>query len=501
MPPTDSSPLALAIDLGASSGRVIAGNWQNDRLGIEEVHRFPNGGVLANGQLMWNWLGLWQGVVDGLTLAGSKFGARVQSLGVDTWGVDFALLSRDGQLIHPPTHHRDARTRGMMEKLFEIVPREEVFAATGLQFLEINTLFQLFAMRQQNSVALEQADRLLMMPDLFHWLLAGELSNERTDASTSQMLDPQTGEWARALVDKTGLPSKILGPLAEPGTQLGGLQDGLRRQTGLASAQVILPPAHDTAAAVAAVPARSDSRWAFISSGTWSCMGVELPAPQLTSAVSRYNFTNEVGIQRTTRLLKNITGMWLLQQSQQSWARADGQAVEWDQLVQQAAQAEPGRSIIYPDHPDFVAPHDMVAAIQDFTRRTQQPVPADPGAVARCCLESIALRYHQVLGWLEEITGHRLDTIHIIGGGSQNTLLNQLTADITQRVVVAGPVEATALGNLATQFISLGILGSIAQAREVIGRSFSVETFEPSTRCFDYSAAIARFAEFDSLAG
>ena len=492
-----SGPVVLAVDLGASSGRVMVGGWDARQLQLEEIHRFPNGGVQANGQLMWNWLSLWQGVQDGLRQAASQYGDRIQSIGVDTWGVDFALIASDGQLAHSPTHHRDSRTRGMMDKLFEIVPREEVFAATGLQFLEINTLFQLFAMRLNDAVALDNADRLLMMPDMFHWLLSGELSNELTDASTTQMLNPHNHQWARQLVEKVGIPGDILGPLSDPGTVLGPITSEVQQITGLpGKVKIILPPAHDTASAVASVPATGTQHWAFISSGTWSCMGVELASPCLNAAAQKYNFTNEIGINRTTRLLKNITGMWLLQQCQVSWQRNNTQSVEWDALIQLAAKSPPAETLIFPDDAAFVAPLDMVEAIQKFAASTDQPVPQSPGQITRCCLESIALRYRQVLLWLEEVTGQGIERIHIIGGGSQNRFLNQLTADITARPVTAGPVEATAIGSVCTQLTALGHLGSHQQSRQAIGESFAATEFSPD-RHFDYAEAISRFAQLE----
>lgn len=490
-----SAKVYLAVDLGASSGRVLAGLFDGQRLALEEVHRFDNGPVLAADTMHWDLLDLWRHVQDGLRAAASRYGRRIVSVGVDTWGVDFGLLGRHDQLLGNPVHYRDRRTAGILPRAFARVPREEIFAATGLQFMEFNTLYQLWAMRQADSPLLEAARQFLMIPDLFHWLLTGQKGVERTNASTTQFFDPRTGQWARELLKRFEIPTEMLGPILEPGTRLGRLRESVEQQTGLSGVEVVLPGTHDTASAVLAVPSQSPPGerpdWSYISSGTWSLMGVEVPRPVINQRCSELNFTNEGGVGGTTRLLKNIAGLWLLQECRRTW-QAQGRAYGWEDLVERAAAAPPLVSLIDPDDPSFVAPDDMPAAIAGFCQRTSQPVPADDGAMARCVLESLALRYRLVGNWLRELAGGPSGTLHIMGGGAQNRLLCQMAADACGCPVVAGPVEATALGNLLMQAVSWGDVGTIAEGRELIGRSFDVETYEPAnTQRWD--EAFARF--------
>ncbi|MCA9162014.1 MAG: rhamnulokinase family protein [Pirellulaceae bacterium] len=472
----------LAVDLGASSGRVLAGSFDGSRITLEEVHRFDNGGVYVGERLYWNLLGLWEQVKGGLRRAREQFGPRVASVGVDTWGVDFGLLGRDDELLSPPRHYRDRRTAGILDRAFERVSREEIFASSGLQFMEFNTLYQLLAMREQNSSVLEAAQSFMMIPDLFHWLMTGEKANEFSNATTTQFFNPATGEWAKSLLERFDLPTNILQPIVPPGTKLGKLQRQVAEETGLSDVQVVLPGTHDTASAVMAVPTASPPSaqpdWCYISSGTWSLMGVETPGPVINDQCRQYNFTNEGGVGGTIRLLKNIGGLWLVQQSRRSWSMA-GRDYGWTELVRMAEKAPPLRSLIDPDHADFVAPVDMPTAIREYCSRTGQPAPNSEGAIVRTALESLALRYRMVLGWLEQLTGGRIETIHIVGGGSINQLLNQMTADACNRRVVAGPVEATAIGNVMMQVVASGGIGSIAEAREVIRRSFDVTEFTP----------------------
>lgn len=472
----------LGVDLGASSGRVLAGLFDGDKLQLEEAHRFENGGILLGETLYWDVLQLWQNIVDGLRLAASQYGDAVSSIGVDTWGVDFALLGSDDRLLSNPVNYRDARTQGMFEKTFAVVPREEIFAETGLQFMEINTLYQLYAMKVQSWPVLEAADSLLMMGDLFHWLLTGEKANEMTNATTTQFFNPTTGDWSRSLLEKLGLPTSMLKEIIPPGSKLGGLRGTVAEATGLGGVDVVVPGTHDTASAVMAVPAAGVAgekpTWCYISSGTWSLMGVETPRPIINVKCSQLNFTNEGGVGGTTRVLKNIAGLWLVQECRRVW-KEEGRDYSWSELVGLAQDAPPLESLIEPDHGDFVAPKDMPAAIRDFCRRTGQTVPASEGAVIRTALESLALRYRMVLTWLEQLIEGRIETIHIVGGGTQNRELCQMAADATGRQVIAGPVEATAIGNVMMQAVAGGQLGGIAEAREVIRRSFDVEEYTP----------------------
>lgn len=471
----------LAVDLGASGGRVVAGLFDGRQVALEEVHRFDNGPVPVAGHLHWDLLRLWQEVQDGLRSAAVRYGDQLRSVGVDTWGVDFGLLSRRDELLGNPFHYRDPRTQGLVDDVTRhAVSREEIFDYTGLQFMDINTLYQLVAMQRSGSVLLESADTFLMMPDIFHWLLTGQKVNELTNATTTQFFNPRTGAWALELLQRLGLPTHLFREVTPPGTSLGPLRRDVAEAAGLQGVQVVLPGTHDTASAVMAVPARSGAQadWCYISSGTWSLMGAEVPQPVITPLCREYNFTNEGGVGGTTRLLKNIAGLWLIQECRRIW-NLQGHHYGWDRLVEMAEHAEPLRSVIDPNDSSFVAPADMPAAIADFCRRTGQPVPETEGAVVRCALESLAVCYRRVLGWLEELVGHRLNTIHIVGGGVQNRLLCQMAADACGRTVVAGPVEATALGNVLMQAIACGDLPSIAAAREVVERSFPVERYEP----------------------
>jgi rhamnulokinase len=466
----------LAFDLGAESGRGVLGLFDGNQLRLEVVHRFPNGPVRTLDTLHWDVLRLHGEMVHTLRLCAAQHG-NIDSLGVDTWGVDFALLGRDGTLLGNPRHYRDPHTEGVMEKAFAHVPRADIFRQTGLQFMRFNTLYQLLAMQEARSPLLDVAQTLLFMPDLFHYFFTGLKVNEYTDASTSQMLDPTTRSWAHGLVKAFCLPSNILGTLVQPGTVLGPLRAAVVSETGLNAAPVIAPASHDTGSAIAAVPASSSS-WAYISSGTWSLMGVELPAPLLTDAALAANFTNEGGVGGTTRFLKNIMGLWLVQECRRVWERT-GTTYSYDELSRLAEAAPPFVSVIDPDDASFWLPASMSQALADYCRRTGQPAPADAGATVRCALEGLALRYRWVLEKLEQLTGKRLETIHIVGGGSQNALLNQLAADACNRPVLAGPVEATAIGNVLVQAIGFGVLGSLAEAREVVRRSFEVKTFTP----------------------
>ncbi len=472
----------LAIDIGASSGRHVAGSFNGQTLSLREIYRFENGPIRAAGTLYWDLLAQWRDVCRGLRAAATADLGSIASVGVDTWGVDFGLLGRGDELLGNPVAYRDSRTDGLLAEAFELVSRQDIFARTGLQFMQFNTLYQLWAMRRAGSPILDLAESLLMMPDLFHWLLTGVRSNELTNATTTQFYDPQAKRWSHELLEKFGLPAHLLGPLSPPGARLGRLRSDVAEQTGLAGVDVVLPGTHDTASAVAAVPVANPPSqrptWCYISSGTWSLMGAEVPEPVVNDQCLALNFTNEGGIGGTTRLLKNIAGLWLVQECRRVWSE-EGKNLSWNDLIQRAAQAPPLVSLIDPDDPAFLAPANMPQAIRDYCRQTGQPVPEREGAVIGCALESLALRYRQVLLWLEELLGGRIDTIHIVGGGTQNRALCQATADACQRVVLAGPVEATAIGNVVVQAIADGQLSSISEARQVVAASFPPDRYEP----------------------
>lgn len=466
----------LAFDLGAESGRAILGAFDGGRLRLDLVHRFPNSPVRTLDFLHWDILFLYQELLNGLRKADRDHGP-LDALGVDSWGVDFGLLGRNGVLLGNPRHYRDPHTEGIMEAAFARVSRAEIFRRTGLQFLRFNTLFQLLALKRNQSPLLDVAEHLLLIADLFHYFFTGNKTAEYTNASTTQMLDPAKRTWAMDLVGAFGLPTRMLGPLVTPGTVLGPLRNSVASDVGIRPLPVIAPATHDTGAAVAAVPAKGTS-WAYISSGTWSLMGVEIPAPILSDEALAFNFTNEGGVDGSTRLLKNIMGLWLVQECRRVWEKG-GKSFDYTQLASEAEQAPRFRSLIDPDHASFLLPANMPTAIADYCRQTEQPAPLEPGAVIRCAMESLALKYRWVLERLEELLGRSIEVIHIVGGGSQNRLLCQFTADACKRPVYAGPVEATAIGNLIMQARGLGILGSLDDAREIVRRSFALDVYEP----------------------
>ena len=491
-----SEPVRLAVDLGASSGRVVAGTFDGQQLSIREIHRFDNGPTPVAGHLYWDVLHLWDSIQEGLRATVAEVGSDgVLSVGVDTWGVDFGLVGRGDELLGNPYHYRDHRTAGMMERTFQTVSREEIFAETGLQFMELSTLYQLVAMKENQSPLLEVAESFLMMPDLFHWLLTGEKVNEQTNATTTQLFNPNTQNWSHQLADRLGLPTRILGTVVPPGTRLGRVKHDVAAATGLKQAEVLLPGTHDTASAVLSVPASgapsAQPDWCYISSGTWSLMGVEIPMPVITDRCRELNFTNEGGVGGTTRLLKNIAGLWLVQECRRIWGQ-QGRRYDWEQLVQLAQNTQPLVSFVDPDAECFVAPDDMAQAVSGFCSQSSQPVPETDGQIMRCVLESLAMRYRTVLLWLEELTGGRIETLHIVGGGAQNRLLCQMAADATGRRVVTGPVEATAIGNLMMQAVAAGDIDSIDDAREVVRRSFSVDEYVPLDTA-PWDAAFDRF--------
>ncbi len=481
---------------------MVVGRFDGERLRLEEAHRFPNAPVrvpTVNGEtLHWDVLRLWNDIQEGLRKAASQHSSALSGIGVDTWGVDFALLDESDALLGNPVHYRDARNDGMMARVFETVPREEVFDATGLQFLPFNTLYQLMALKSQNSPQLQTARTLLMMPDLLHLWLCGVKAGEYTIASTSQMLDARTRGWHEGLLQRLGLPSNILPDIIAPGTTLGRVRAGLASHIGVASeVPVIAPGSHDTASAVAAVPAEGEN-WAYLSSGTWSLMGIELRAPLLNARVLQRGFTNEGGVAGTIRFLKNIAGLWLVQECRREWARA-GDEYSYDELTQRAGEAAPLQCFVEPDDASFAAPANMTQAIREFCLRTGQTPPDGIGATVRCCLESLALKYRRVLEQLEELRGARLEVLHIVGGGTQNRLLSQMTADCLGRPVICGPVEATATGNILTQALARGELNDVADIRAVVRRSFPLETFEPNIRArTEWESAYERFLRLSS---
>lgn len=478
----------LALDLGASGGRAIIGRFDGERLALEEVHRFANGPLQLptayGSSLFWNALGLLEHVKEGLARAvaccdnaPSASSGGLVSVGLDTWGVDFGLLDRDGVLLGNPYHYRDSRTDGMLAEAFKRAPREEIFAATGIQFMQLNTLYQLLAMVVRDDPTLKAADTLLFTPDLLNYWLTGRKVSERSIASTSQCLDPFTGDWARPLLERLGIPAGIFPALIPAGTPVGELLPHVAEETGARGLTVVAPGCHDTASAVAAVPAEGEN-YAYLSSGTWSLMGVETRQPVVNAKSLAFNVTNEGGVCGTIRLLKNITGLWVIQECRRTWIQ-EGAVLSWADIVRLAAAAPAFSALIDVDARDFMTPGDMPARIQAYCAATGQPVPQDKGTVARVVLESLALKYRRTLELLDELTGQHIPVLHIVGGGTQNRLLSQFAANAIGRPVIAGPVEATAAGNLLMQMLAMGDIASLAEGRAVIRRSFETERFEP----------------------
>ncbi len=458
-----SAKQVVAIDLGAESGRVVQVGLDGQRFQLDVVHRFPNVPVLCRSTLHWDVLRLWHEIVNGLNVVLPS----ASSIAIDTWGVDFALLERDGGLLANPVHYRDSRTEGMMEWVFERVPRRTIFERTGLQFMPLNTLFQLASLVKANSPVLNAASTFLTIADLFNYWLTGARSCEFTHVTTSQCYNPIAAAWDFDTLSAVGVPTHIFPSIVFPGDKLGEYNN----------VPVFAVGAHDTASAVAAVPTTTEN-YVYISSGTWSLMGMELPEPIINDAVYEANLTNEGGVFGTFRFLKNVAGLWIAQQCRAAWAE-HGAEYSYNDLTAQAVNADPFRSLINPDHYLFFPPGDMPQRIREFCRISEQPVPETVGQVMRTVYESLALKYRYVLDSLLSISRRPVDRIHIIGGGAQNALLCQMTADATGRTVIAGPVEATALGNAFVQFIALGELDSITQAREMLSRSGVTMQYEP----------------------
>jgi rhamnulokinase len=462
----------LAFDLGAESGRAIVGRLRSGVLDIREIHRFPNEPVRQNQSLQWDVLRLWLEMRRSLERLS---GESLQSLGVDTWGCDYALLGEQGHLVQNPFHYRDPRTDGVMEAVHQRLPADEIYAATGIQFLPFNTLYQLYAACRATPRLIDAASTFVTIPDLSNFWLTGRVAAEYTNATTTQFVDARTRAWATGLLGQLGIPARLLPPIVEPGVVLGHLTGDA--SPSLAGTPVVLPASHDTGSAVASVAA--GGRRAFISSGTWSLVGTEVPAPIITPRARDLNFTNEGGVCGTTRLLKNVAGMWLLQACRRTWA-ADGAQFEYDELLAAARDERYAFKVLFdPDHGTFLHPSSMLAAIARYCRETGQQEPDGPPGYTRAILESLAFKYRHVIESLEELTAQPIEEIQIVGGGSRNRLLNQFTADATGCTVLAGPVEATALGNIAVQMMGTGAVTSLADARRLIERSFPVERFEP----------------------
>lgn len=468
----------LAFDYGASSGRAILGEYDGNKITLTEVHRFLNEPVEIGGTLYWDALRLFHELKQGLLKAQQQGYTDIESIGIDTWGVDFGLLDKDGALLGNPVHYRDSRTNGMIEEVAKVVPNSALYSRTGSQVASINTLYQMYSLKLNKPELLEAAQDMLFMPDLFAYFLTGKKVCEETIASTSQFLNPSTKEIDKELLETLGLPTKLLQKMVKPGTQIGILKEDVIKELGLNYCPKVISVAqHDTASAVMAVPV-SEDRFAYISSGTWSLLGSETPKPYLTETAQALNFTNEGGYNNTIRLLKNIMGLWIIQECKRQWDK-QGQCYGFGELCKMATETNCPDCFINPDDPVFMPPFGMVDRIQDYCKKTGQYVPQTIGEVMRCVIESLALKYKVSLQGLEDILGYNLPVLHVVGGGCQNTLLCQFTANAIERPVVAGPIEATALGNIACQLISLGAIKDIKEARRIIGNSFETVTYHP----------------------
>ena len=466
----------LAFDLGAESGRAVLGTLEGGILSIRELHRFPNDPVTIDRHLHWDVPALFREIKTGMKICAGHEAADIESAAIDTWGVDFSLLDGKGRPLGLPFAYRDLRNVRAMETFLAKCPKERIYEITGIQFLPFNSLFQLQALALEDPGLLAAAADLLFIPDLLSFFLSGSISNETTIASTSQLLEPRRNEWSAELLGALGISSHILHRAVPPGTVLGRLLPSIAAETGLKDLPIIATASHDTASAVAAVPALG-TNWAYISSGTWSCMGIDVLTPLITPATLRLNFTNEGGLAGRIRFLKNVSGLWPVQQCRKIWS--EDRPLSYAEMIAAAAHAPAFKAFIAPDHPDFLNPPDMPEAIRNFCRRTGQTVPSSRGEVVRCVLESLALRYRAVFEELRQVSPHPIETIHIIGGGSRNELLCRFTAEATALTVVTGPVEATAIGNIMGQALALGLVRSPEEIRAIVAASTELKTYEP----------------------
>lgn len=467
----------LAVDFGAGSGRTILGTI-DDKIKLEEIHRFPNLQIKMLGHYHWDVLALFNELKQGLTRAAAQGHKDVLGIGVDTWGVDFGLIGKNSTLLGNPVAYRDARTDGMMEVAFEKISKKDIYQYTGIQFMQLNTIFQLVSMVQDRHLFLDVAEDFMFTPDLFNFLMTGEKVSEYTIASTSQLLNARERNWEKEIFSKLDIPFRMMPPIIQPGTVVGTLLKDVADETGLPQLDVIAPACHDTASAVAAVPAKSKN-WAYLSSGTWSLLGVEVDEPIITQESLDNNFTNEGGVGGTIRFLRNTMGMWLLEGCKKSW-ESNGKTYDYGQLLDMAAQAKAFKCIIDPDNGLFLNPPDMPTAINEFCNRQGITPPENKGEYVRCILESLALKYRYIIEKINQMKKEPIDALHIVGGGSQNHLLNQFTADATGLPVIAGPIEATALGNILVQALAKKKIESLAEGRQLVANSFPLKNYEPA---------------------
>jgi len=468
----------IAVDLGAESGRVMLGSVSAEKLALEEIHRFGNGPVEENSSLRWDFNKLLSEIKTGIGKAAKTAGAQVWGIGIDSWGVDFGLLDADGELIENPYHYRDSQTNGMMDKAFKLMSKREIYENTGVQFMQLNSLYQLLAMRINNSVALAKAANLVFIADLFSYFLCGRIFGEYSLASTSQFMNMRTSQWSREILDKLSLPIEIMPKIIQPGSVVGQLTSEIGKKLDCGPIPIIAIGSHDTASAVAAVPAAGDTNWAYLSSGTWSLMGVEVPKAIINDKTFKYEFTNEGGVENTIRLLKNIMGLWLTQECRRQWQR-EGSDLSYAEMTAMAEKAKPFARHIDVDYSGFLAPGDMPKRINDYLKKTGQKPISDKGQMTRTILENLALKYRTIMEAVEDVAGHKIDVLHIVGGGIQNELLCQFTANALGKKVITGPIEATASGNILMQAIATGQIQSHAEARKIVRNSFELKEYEP----------------------
>ncbi|HQM96041.1 MAG TPA: rhamnulokinase family protein [Clostridia bacterium] len=470
----------LAYDFGASSGRAMLGSYDGKTINIEEIHRFSNDPVYLNDTLYWDILRLFHEMKAGLIEARKAGHSDIKSIGIDTWGVDFGLIDEKGRLLENPIHYRDKRTDGLMEEVWEKVGKKNLYDRTGTQFMQFNTIYQLYSIAKNRPELFERTDKLLFMPDLLSYFLTGEKVAEFSMASTTQMLNSKTGDWDYELLDKLGIPSGILEKVVDSATVIGKLTEQVCYETGLKPITVTAVAGHDTGSAMIAAPADTDL-FAFLSSGTWSLLGSELSEPVVNDLTYKYEYSNEGGINRTARLIKNIMGLWIYQECRRQWNK-EGDPVSFDELEMSARKAKPFACLIDVDHQDFYHPGEMPDRVIDYCRRTGQYVPQNRAEIVRCIMESLALKYRYVFDGLCKIVGSRIPKLHMVGGGCKNTMISQFTANALGTEVTAGPIEATAIGNIAAQLIALGEIKDLRQARAVIKSSFEIKSYFPQDK-------------------
>lgn len=465
----------LAFDFGASSGRAIIGCFDGDKITLEEVHRFSNDPVSVGGTVYWDVLRLFYEIKQGIIKA--KIAGGFDSIGIDTWGVDFGLIDSEGKLMENPVHYRDTRTAGLVDEAFKTMPKEKLYGITGIQFMELNTLFQLISLKKYRPWMLERADKMLFMPDLFGYMLTGKMCAEYSIASTSQLIDLDKRTWSKEILDAFGIKESVFAPLVQPGTVLGELSKEICEECGVDPVPVISVCGHDTQSAITSVPCE-DGDFAFLSSGTWSLFGTELDKPIVNETSMNINITNEGGFDGSTGFLKNIIGLWLIQESRRQWKR-EGKEYSYADLEKLALAAEPFKCFIDPDAPEFVPHGNIPERVREFCRKTGQYVPETVGEIMRCIYESLAMKYRLTFEKLRECTERDYPVIHVIGGGTKDGLLCQMTANSCDRTVKAGPIEATVMGNVAVQLMSDGSVKNIGQARKIVADSSELKTFEP----------------------